>query len=555
MCTILYGSKQEHFTKYGYVTPSQSSCLSKNGLALCVEESESTTPKPTLPSNVVCRPIGTCETLYGSDPMHFSLYGNITPSQLNCFAHNGVALCVEHPTPSTSSPITINPPKPNPLPHSDVVCRPIKNCQTLYGSDSNHFSLYGTITPSQLNCFSHEGNALCVMSPSNSGSNVPALPPSTIELPCVPITECRVIFGTMYQHSMYYGEQKACSQPHLKRCVAVEPYVPTTKPQVMSTNHHHGDHLYTMASKSPGQSEYKPIMTVRPSTNGNYEYSTTSPDLLTNPNKVSQSYQVLSCVEPTMCNEIFGTSYEHFIIYGHQLDCRSDNMVRCIKIGSKETTTSHPKKQKDSRFQSVQIIGPKPIYLSFSQIEGPKVSNHFERKSPHHSKEDNSGNILNTAHNRYAQSDNERFKKNVEKDEKSNRLYLEGISLEKLFGSSNKAYNRRSDNVRTRFKKEAPTHQVIEPLTKTDENMLPISAHKHDHYNRYQKDSTIPKAKRKSVSYKKDPEKSKKSFLNINSFEHLFFLDGGKIKLPYDPNKDSNNYLFFSPKRKLLRKE
>ena len=85
--------------------------------------------------------------------------------------------------------------------------------------------------------------------------------------------------------------------------------------------------------------------------------------------------------------------------------------------------------------------------------------------------------------------------------------------------------------------------------------MLPISAHKHDHYNRYQNDSTILKPKRKSVSYKKDPEKSKKPFLNINSFEHLFFLDGGKIKLPYDPNKDSNNYLFFSPKRKLLRKE
>ena len=84
-----------------------------------------------------------------------------------------------------------------------------------------------------------------------------------------------------------------------------------------------------------------------------------------------------------------------------------------------------------------------------------------------------------------------------EKNENTNRLYLEGISLEKLFGSSNKAYNRRSDNVRTRFKKEAPTHQVIEPLTKTDENMLPISAHKHDHYNRYQKDSTIPRAKRK----------------------------------------------------------
>ena len=87
MCQILYGSDSEHFTIHGYVTPSQAGCLSENGLALCVSE-DNTIQDPEI-SSVVCVPTGACQTLYGSDPQHFTLYGYITPSQANCLSENG----------------------------------------------------------------------------------------------------------------------------------------------------------------------------------------------------------------------------------------------------------------------------------------------------------------------------------------------------------------------------------------------------------------------------------------------------------------------------------
>ena len=72
---------------------------------------------------------------------------------------------------------------------------------------------------------------------------------------------------------MYYGEQQSCNQPHLKRCVAVEPYVPTTKPPLHIHNHqggshghskgnalssgyhHHGGHLNSLEGKAPDKED------------------------------------------------------------------------------------------------------------------------------------------------------------------------------------------------------------------------------------------------------------------------------------------------------------
>ena len=545
MCPVLYGSKEEHFTTYGYVTPSQAGCLSKNGLALCVEETEVSSSKPQLPSNVVCRPIGSCHTLYGSDPEHFSLYGYITPSQLNCFSHNGVALCVENqnavtPPPTQITPITKPPITPNPAP-----------------------------------------------------SNLFANPPPTIQLPCVPITECRVVFGTMYQHSMYYGEQQACNQHHLKRCVAVEPYVPTTKPPlhihnhhggshgqsggntVSSGHHHNGGHLNSFGDKSPDKEDKVSISSLKP--HGTYTtLQSTSQTVVTQPTVVPQNYPVLPCVLPSICNEIFGTSYEHFIVYGHQNDCDANGMVKCIDIISMHSSTTQSKLPKDLPYQSVQIVGPKPIYLSLSQIHGPKVSNHFDSSRSTQSKTNYDDDATKDNIRQYIHSNSDRFKKSSDKEEKSNQLYLQGVSLENIFASNTRNYNRRNDQVanfenafglnsatstrRTdkvtkRTKKEVPLYQVLDQVVNTDSNLLPLSGDRLRKPNRYKKYDTAHRTSGNAVTSKQDPEKNKRHYLNLNSFEHLFFMDGGKIKLPYDTNEDSNNYLFFSPKRKLLRKE
>ena len=54
-------------------------------------------------------------------------------------------------------------------------------------------------------------------------------------------------------------------------------------------------------------------------------------------------------------------------------------------------------------------------------------------------------------------------------------------------------------------------------------------------------------------SFEANFEKKKNPHLSIDSYEHLFFADGGKIKVPYETDENSNNYLFFSPNRKLQR--
>ena len=267
---------------------------------------------------------------------------------------------------------------------------------------------------------------------------------------------------------------------------------------------------------------------------------------MSTPNPILQTNSMLSCVSPSMCNDIFGTSYEHVIIYGNQMDCKSDDMVRCIDVANINTSTSQSKEPKNTPYQSVQIIGPKPIYLSLNQMEGPKVSNHFGSDGSHLSKQYES--------------------KKTEKVERQNRFFLQGVSLDELFKMNGGPFNRRSDQDRTRAKKEAPSHQVLDKVVNTGNKGLPISGDRLIHVTRNQKHNTSHETgkfsdlfdqghQEKLVSYKKDSEKNKRYYLNTNSLEHLFFIDGGKIRVPYDQNEDNNNYLFFSPKRKLLRKE
>ena len=199
-CPILYGSDSEHFTLYGYVTPTQSGCLSKNGLALCIADDHSvTTQKPT-DSGVTCVPVGSCQTIYGTDPQHFMEYGYISPTDANCFSKYGLVLCVLESTGPEYSTTTHLP-----VPTSSVSCVPVMSCHTLYGSSLDHFALYGYITPKQANCLSRNGVVLCVVNDNDPLKPVEATVVSTPGVTCVPVDACQTVYGSRPQHFIQYG--------------------------------------------------------------------------------------------------------------------------------------------------------------------------------------------------------------------------------------------------------------------------------------------------------------------------------------------------------------
>ena len=655
MCPVLYGSKQEHFTLYGYVTPTQAGCLSKNGLALCVSEEDNNIHKPPKPS-VVCVPVGECKTLYGSDPEHFIVYGYVTPTQTGCLSKNGQALCISSEDTPTSSVVCVpvgscqtlygsnpehfaiygyvtptqancpsksgwalciseeNNPSQNPT-SSSVNCVPVGACQTVYGSDPAHFATYGYITPTQANCPSGSGLVLCVSSESKPEHPINTTPVTTIatttedspiiytptnptiELPCVPITECRVIFGTMYQHSMYYGPQKECGKPHLRRCVAVEPYVPTTpstsvtQPSVGNSHPHHSSNQHYSGTNTVHVHTHKPFIystttpriennhsgfsspanILRPSTH-EHQPQTTSAGIMAKPSTSSNSYHTFPCILPMECDKIYGTSYEHFVYFGLQNECEDKNLMRCIQPNdSIETnddvlsmytspllaTTKQPPtlltepeasnaESQLSPYHSVQIIGPKPIYLTLSNIEGPKVLNdHGTRISA--KRTDDKYVQTQDGNRRNLEYVDMKNNKNTQIKENPKRFYLQGINLDALFNLNNERKYRRNAQEKNRNNFKSPSYPMLRGLRSYDDSLFPSTLEK---FNRQFGTNFSHERDGKSHTFQKDPEKN---YLNVDSFEHLFFENGGKIKVPYDTNENSNNYLFFSPKRKLLR--
>ena len=604
-CHTLYGSDSEHFAMFGYITPESSKCFSKNGVALCV--SNGNTPgKPNPPldnvsqiqttTSVVCVPVGTCHTLYGSSTDHFSLYGYITPTSANCMSKNGLALCISdgiEPEKPTASVVSVS----QNLTSSSVICVPIGNCRTLYGSHPNHFALFGYITPTQANCLSKNGLTLCISNNGQPGnpifttplttvaptttisSIVQNVPNPTIDLPCVPITECRVIFGTMYQHNMYYGVQKDCNRPHLRRCVAVEPYVPTTPstfvhhPNDLDQHHYSSWAQHSSSSNTVQAIPYRPSVfttTTRP-IHDNYSSSShtylanpqshvharpVSTGVLAKPNGSTENNLPLPCAPPTHCNTIYGTSYDHFIYFGNQNSCEDPKLTRCIEavggIGTNEnsfptyvnpsstteksetnmifTPQMSPTQPPEIPYHSVQIIGPKPIYLSLSHVEGPKVTNLHDSSNG------------NTVEWRDIETN-----KDTKPTETPKRLYLQGASLTELFNF--KGRNGRSSFLNNDINNsKSPFHQTIDRYVNSSNTpSLPSN----DNSNRQKLDSGnyfTQTSSGKTQAYQKVPEKNQKHYLNVDSFEHLFFANGGKIKLPYDKDGNNTNYLFFSPK-------
>ena len=645
-CPILYGSDSEHFTLYGYVTPTQSGCLSKNGLALCIADDHSvTTQKPT-DSGVTCVPVGSCQTIYGTDPQHFMEYGYISPTDANCFSKYGLVLCVlestgpEYST-TTNLPVStssvscvpvmschtlygssldhfalygyITPKQANCLSRNGVVlcvvndddpvkpveatvvspvgvtCVPLGACQTLYGSRPHHFIQYGYITPTQTNCLSGNGLVLCVTSDVGGNSPPPIYTtekPTTqypsahgptrpaIDLPCVPMTECRVIFGSMYQHNMFYGEQKECSMSYEKRCVAVEPYVPTTPATTIQhsntadASHQHSNQMTQHSSTSNifHTSLHKPSGTSLSLHSPHHSPSSTNdppnhiyiPAIsfsnLDNSNVLSVNTSSLPCVPPTHCNKIYGTSYEHFIHFKYQNECENPGMMRCIEtVGPPSSTASKPDTQShytpqipsaesnETPYKNVQIIGPKPIYLSLSHVEGPKVLSHNEVRNTETPKYTKYDKYTGPSKPMMEWRDNHNGQQST--TEKPKRLYLQGLNLEKLFNS--KTRNNRNTN------HDSKGDTKLSPYDETDEIKRAFKSFTRAHKNGAK--SQIKDHGTHIHSFEANFEKKKNPHLSIDSYEHLFFADGGKIKVPYETDENSNNYLFFSPNRKLQR--
>ena len=645
-CPILYGSDSEHFTVYGYVTPTQSGCLGKYGLALCIEESHTVTTQQTTESGVTCVPVASCQTIYGTDPQHFMEYGYISPTDANCFSKYGLVLCVSEGTgPAYSTTTSL------PVLTSSVSCVPVMSCHTLYGSSTDHFALYGYITPTQSNCLSKNGVVLCVVSDNDpvkpieatvvSAVGVTCVPvaacqtiygsrpqhfiqygyitptqtnclsgnglvlcvtsefggnspppiyttekPTTqyptshgptrpaIGLPCVPMTECRVIFGSMYQHNMFYGEQKECSMSYEKRCVAVEPYVPTTPATTIQhfntaeAPHHHSKQMTQHSSTSNilHTSLHKPSGTRLSLPPPHYSPSSTSeppnhiyiPPIsfsnLNNSNVLSVNTSSLPCVPPTHCNKIYGTSYEHFIHFKYQNKCENPGMMRCIEtvgppssIATKPDTQSHytplipSTESNETPYKNIQIIGPKPIYLSLSHVEGPTVLSHNELRNTETLKNSKYEQHKGLSKPIVEWRDNQNGQQSTREEPK--RLYLQGLSLEKLFNSN--ARNNR--NAKQYDKSDAK----LAPYDETEEIKRAFKS-----FTRVHKNGAKPQMKIHGShinSFETIFEKKKKPHLSVDSYENLFFADGGKIKVPYDTDENSNNYLFFSPNRKLRK--
>nr|XP_040566627.1 protein let-653-like [Lepeophtheirus salmonis] len=89
-------------------------------------------------------------------------------------------------------------------------CLPIKECKVLYGTKPSHFSIYGFISYHQFNCLPEEGNALCVVSANSDGVQI---------LPCLIREKCAEMYGVKNTHFVAYGHQPVCDVKSLVRCV------------------------------------------------------------------------------------------------------------------------------------------------------------------------------------------------------------------------------------------------------------------------------------------------------------------------------------------------
>ena len=230
MCPVLYGTDEDHFETYGFVTPTDINCLSGDGLAICISDTPNPqdlnpTPKPTIQQStteisqplttttevsntavqvissntLLCLPIEECQVLYGSDPQHFDAYGFVSPIDKDCSSAEGLALCISSIQNGPQAPTT------SPIPAQDTT------------------------------------ESLETATQSQTPAALPAIPETIVELPCKPFVDCWALgmeFGSDPRHYEMFGHQNVCPVGQIRCVVNIVPPTTTTstsKPQETTT--------------------------------------------------------------------------------------------------------------------------------------------------------------------------------------------------------------------------------------------------------------------------------------------------------------------------------
>jgi hypothetical protein len=112
-------------------------------------------------------------------------------------------------------------------------CVPLASCpvSSIYGTRAEHFALFGFLSTAQANCDTAAGQILCATAGTPTAATTAA--PTTAAgaqtelLPCRPVSDCAVVFGTQADHFTRYGEQASCPGGQV-RCVTTAPAAATT---------------------------------------------------------------------------------------------------------------------------------------------------------------------------------------------------------------------------------------------------------------------------------------------------------------------------------------
>lgn len=71
-------------------------------------------------------PLGHCSCIYGTEAEHFQYYGFVGPTESNCLTQDGLVLCIDAANPCVGPP---NPPEPEPVQPDHV--HPVQPIQTI----------------------------------------------------------------------------------------------------------------------------------------------------------------------------------------------------------------------------------------------------------------------------------------------------------------------------------------------------------------------------------------------------------------------------------------
>jgi hypothetical protein len=112
-----------------------------------------------------------------------------------------------------------------------LTCVPLASCpvSSIYGTRAEHFALFGFLSTAVANCDTAAGQILCATAgtPTAATTAAPTTAAGTELLPCRPVSECAVVFGTQADHFTRYPEQASCPSGQV-RCVTAAPAAATT---------------------------------------------------------------------------------------------------------------------------------------------------------------------------------------------------------------------------------------------------------------------------------------------------------------------------------------